>query len=353
MLMMLRRFTPLYTPLYLLVCVLTSVLIFGLFLRDPGIVGDAGASFYEQIDSSAHRPYVYRALLPLTARSIRAVVPESVRADLVDWAFATDPVVDLFEREEWLLRSFVEFAIAIPLMYLSFLGFMWALRDLAGQMFHASRYLLDAVPLIGLLCLPPFFTATNYVYDPPTLMLFTAGLALMERRSWSAYLIVFLLACINKETTLLLTVIFVLVSFTGPLQLERRRFWLLLAAQILIVLLARLILMSVFAGNPGGAVNFTLFKNVFLLTGQTYTLPEVVTWIGVILLLFYRWPEKPLFLRRGLWILLPLFGLMLFFGLVNETRVFYEVYPLALLLALHTVAQVLDLPLAARGEAAA
>jgi hypothetical protein len=51
----------------------------------------------------------------------------------------------------------------------------------------------------------------------------------------------------------------------------------------------------------------------------------------------YHWSEKPAFLRDGLWILAPLVLLTMLFGFVEELRDYYEVYPILLILIVHSI----------------
>jgi hypothetical protein len=52
-------------------------------------------------------------------------------------------------------------------------------------------------------------------------------------------------------------------------------------------------------------------------------------------LVFGKWREKPLFLRRALWIAVPLSAGALCFGHFDEIRDYYEVYPIVVWLGTH------------------
>ena len=54
-------------------------------------------------------------------------------------------------------------------------------------------------------------------------------------------------------------------------------------------------------------------------------------------LLVHRWSAKPLFLRRALWIAVPLLVLTFGLGFFDELRDYYEVYPVLVLLLAHTL----------------
>jgi hypothetical protein len=113
-----------------------------------------------------------------------------------------------------------------------------------------------------------------------------------------------------------------------------------LLLQALIFVLVKGILFSAFKGNPGGSLEFHLGHN---LTLQPYGFAELGMFIAAVLLCAWRWNEKPLFLRSAVWILLPLAGLTFWFGLLDEYRDYYEVYPVIMLLAAPAVANYLGI----------
>lgn len=336
-----------YRTAYLILLVGMSGLITGMFLRSPGIIGDGRADFYHQIDGAASRPFVYRTLIPTTIRTLTAPINDETRQSLAEWGLNNSLVHEVFSTSAWRIDWLPEFAMASALMFLFLLAWLWSLNYLTTGIYSGNRYGIDALIFLGLLGLPPFFTATNYIYDLPALFFFTLGLALMIRRQWIAYLIVFFLASLNKETTILLTMIFVLYFFNQE-RMNRREYIQWLVAQLLIFAVIRIILMVTFADNPGGALRFQADFNFRLFTMQTYTLPEYFTWIGLGLLVFYKWREKPLFLRYGSTIIVPLLGLMLLFGIITETRVFYEIYPIVLLLIFHSISRILEFELSTK-----
>lgn len=339
-----RAVNWLYRPVVLLLLLILSALVFGMFLRTPGIIGDGRADFYNLVDGTAERPFAYRMFIPSTVRLLTSPISDETRASLAEWGLNNSVVYEVFYTSAWRIDWLPEFTAASVLMFAALLGFLWALRYFVTALYDGNRYWLDALLFLALLGLPPFFTATNYIYDLPALFLFTFCLALMVRRQWLPYLIVYVFACLNKETTILLTLIFAIHYFDSA-RMNRRDYLRWMAAQLAIFGVIRLLLMLTYADLPGGAVRLQIDFNLRLFTMQTYTLPEYLTWIGVVMLVLHRWREKPLFLRHSSVILIPLVGLMLVFGIITETRVFYEVYPIILLLAFYTVSRVLEFDL--------
>ena len=56
--------------------------------------------------------------------------------------------------------------------------------------------------------LPVTFCGKVYLYDFPQLLLFTLGLGFLYQRKWAWFYAVYVLACLNKETSVLLGVVF-------------------------------------------------------------------------------------------------------------------------------------------------
>ena len=170
------------------------------------------------------------------------------------------------------------------------------------------------------------------------MFLFTLGLGLLVRRRWRLFLVVFVLACLNKETTILLTLVFA-IHFRRPASLPRAAYRGLLLAQLAIFAVLKTGLYVLYRDNPGAFVE-AHFPQHNLDVLKAYPLATVFGWCGVALLVAYRWPEKPAFLRDALWIALPLVVLTFFLGYLDELRDYYEAYPIVLLLILHSVGRI-------------
>ena len=92
----------------------------------------------------------------------------------------------------------------------------------------------------------------------------------------------------------------------------------------------RLVLMFRFMAQPGGVMEFHLpqFIDAWqLLPYNMYMTLAVI--LGTIGLLAWRWPAKPLELRRAMLLIgLPIMALYLLFGMPGELRVFMELSPI-------------------------
>ena len=103
-------------------------------------------------------------------------------------------------------------------------------------------------------------------------------------------------------------------------------------------------LLSHFGTNPGPAIEFHLadnFRAIFLTLE-----PRGVGTSGVLAPALSVSVESALFLRDCSWVLAPFLGLYLVGGIYGETRVFYETFPIVLLLGLESLALAVRRPLA-------
>lgn len=173
----------------------------------------------------------------------------------------------------------------------------------------------------------------RFLYDLPSLAFFAAGMYLLYRRKpvlWFAAL--FVLATINRETTLLLLPLFLITRGLdgGRLRLRRMLAW----RNVLVVLpLAafwgawQLIIRAVFADNASEFYPRFDWNIKSLLVPLAW--PQMLSACGYLLLLVLlahrRLPDK--MLRAWLW-LVPVWLVFMFsYGILIETRVFGELIP--------------------------
>lgn len=294
------------------------------------------ARFADALEGRAHRPFAYRALAPLVMRGVRALVPAPLR-DAADRWYAENRadsrvLAKLGRKVDFERVRFSDFAVAAIVLYAALLGFAWAFRRLTRALYHPDPAFLDALTLTAVAGLPAFFRYYSHLYDLPHLFLFTTCLALLAERRLGLYLALFAVACTSKETSLLLVLVF-LLSPRG--ELSARRFALLLGVQLALFAAIKAGLTGLFRGNPGGIAELHLEHNLLL---PPFGFAEVTALAAVALAIAREWSQKPPLLRAALWMLAPLLGLGVFWGYLDEYRIYYEVYPVILLLVAQTAA---------------
>jgi hypothetical protein len=324
----------------------------GLRVRHGSLNETRRASFHGMVYGDGYKPYVRRTLLPTTIRLVAAACPAGCRERL-EKAVLRRPVPRLIAQLGWERQLLLEYLLAMVLIYGCLLGFVFALRDFLGDLSETHPLVKDVAPLVALLLLP-FLSGEyhrwgeygHYIYDFSTLFLFTLGLRLLAAARWTAFLIVYFVACLNKETTILLTLVFVL-HYARSSALPRPRFWKLLSAQLLFFGAVQLGLVWAFRKNRGEAVEFHLLDhNLALFRPIPFAALALCLALGVLLAL--HWRRKPRFLKDALWILAPLVGLTVFLGYLDELRDYYEAFPAVFLLAYQSVVSLLGVRIESR-----
>jgi len=309
-----------------------------LFVRPPGMDALSRARFGDAIYGRAWRPFVTRALLPWTVRAITIATPAAIRERVSGSVRAR--IVRNGEPQHVNEYPY-EFAVTLVLLFACLVGFAFSLRRLARVTLGLTGWRLDLIPVPALLFLPCFYVRTSFIYDFPTLFLFTLGLVMLAERRWVGYFVVFAIACLNKETTLLLTVVW-LVNLWN--ELPRRKLLLGAAAQVLFLLAVRGGLALLYADNPGTPLEWHLWRNLdrcshidyYLLTRPASSLlrefgPKALAVLGFAGVIA-SWKNGPRFLKDAFWIIVPLLLLSLLFGFLEEARDYYEFYPVGILL---------------------
>lgn len=254
------------------------------------------------MDGTAHRPFVFRVLLPALTK-------------LVTLTLGIDPI-----------------SATTALIYLAMLGTVAGLRWFAS-VFWAPSLAFDVAALLVPVTLLPLTLGFHHVYDMPTLCLFTWGLAALAHRRWRILLLIYALGSLSKETMLFLSIVYA-VWYARVLDL--RSFWKLLLMQGGIYLMIRVMLLWHFRANPGEVVQYNLINHLVIYT----QLPGFTTGYGIVLALIamacaWGWHSKPQALRHAaLALVATITPLYLLFGFPFELRVFYEAFAPVYLLAL-------------------
>jgi hypothetical protein len=188
-------------------------------------------------------------------------------------------------------------------------------------------------PLAVLAILPAFFKYYNCLYDPGTLFTFAWAVWLLAARRTGLFYVAFGLAALNKETAVLLVPVFLTHAWTRLSTAGRLTHGFVLLALFCAIKFG---LHWIYRDNPGAVVEFTLFNHNASLLGRPGVLLYMAAVLGPLLVFALAgWREKPGLLRQGfLFVFLGQLGLAIFFGFLDELRVFYESLVFLSLLAL-------------------
>lgn len=306
------------------------------FVKSPGINGYERAMFSEMIYGTAWKPFVYRTLLPSAVRVVSEIVPEAVHNSLTENVESSEFSILVLKKLKWEREFITEYTIATIFMWFALLGFVSAFKNLLVEIYISPDWFSNFISLTALLVLPTMFQYYSYIYDFPTLFIFTLGLVFLIKRKWSYFLVLFFISCFNKETVILLTLIFA-IHFYKNEKVASKLYYQLIAAQLSVFATIKIVLYFLFQNNPGGLVEFHLLDRNYLIFNG-YSLSTFIVFLIIILATFSKWKAKPKFLKDALWIAVPLIILTFFLGFLDELRDYYEVLPIVLLLITYNIA---------------
>ena len=331
---------------FILTLLLTSLYVFLVFLKSPGINSYERSKFTDMIYGKAWKPFVYRVFVPVSVRLISGAVPESFQSQLTEFGNENQQAARVLSELNWEAEYLTEYLVACLIMFSALIVFALFLKKFFKANYDVPEWFTNLLTIGMLFAIPVFYVNDNYIYDFPSLMFFTAGLFFLQKQNWKLFLSIFFLSCWNKETTVLLTLIFI-IHYRKNFITEKKKYFTLLLLQLVIFIFIKVILTITFLDNPGSFVEFHLLDyNKILLNG--YNLLTFSSLLFLLLLVAYKWKEKPVFLKDSLWIGIPLILLTLFFGFFNELRDYYETYPVMVLLIGYSIAKIFGLDISVK-----
>lgn len=268
------------------------------------------------VDGVAPKPYIFRALIPLSVRTLKVFLP-----------------------------SLDEKIIASILLYFSLIGYILSMRYLA-KAFWLVSIPIDIAVLLSPIALAPLMIVANHIYDFGILFLFTLGLALLAHARYKWFVILFPFICLAKETAVLLTIFFAVFYVS---RLNRRTYLRMLFLQGFVYVIVRVALTIAFRDNPGGNIDYHVSEWLLAISISPILLLSFYGILGIVIaiLVMFYWKDKPIFLRYSVVVMVPiLLSLHFMFGIPYELRVFYEVFPALYLLSIFTIFRFIGIELA-------
>lgn len=329
--------------IYTILSLVIPVIVLFISVIDPGINGYERAMFPDMIYGTAHKPFVYRVLLPSMVRLIQSPLPIHTRIAINENLSNTPLFSMAINQLGWERNFLLDYTIAIIILYFFLYGLIGAIKYLFNELVSSPFHISEIASLLMVAFLPVMFKYYTYIYDFPNLFLFTLAMGLMASQQWNLFLLVFTLATFNKETSILLTMIFY-VHYSKN-SLDRKIFIKHLIIQLFLFAAIKFILTYLYINNPGSFVEFHLYDYNLILLRKIRIIPSLIIWIPVVFLIFYKWNEKPTLLRDALWILVPLICLTALFGFIDELRDYYEAYPIVSILVVYSLGKLVGFDL--------
>jgi len=316
-------------PVFAAGTLVLASLVLVLFVQVSSLGENPRAALSALIDGTASRPFVYRRLVPASARLLLAVTPAGLEASLGEALRASQPWGALLSHMHLGERDYVKGVYCLGLMLASLVAQAYAFRALFAASYGRGRR-ADLAAIWGVLCAVPFFEY-GYIYDFTTLLLSTLSWLCLVQRSWRWFAVVYLVGCLNKETVILVSLAFAITQYG---RVPRSAYWGWLGFQLGAFALVRWALVHAYSANPGLDFEWHAHDHWIALSWAWPALTSAA-WIANLARLVGRdWARKPVVLRGILGAVLPpMVVLFVLFGYPYEWRVFYEILPVVVLLA--------------------
>lgn len=329
--------------------VATTVL--DVFMTRWGFQGDhEGRGLMALLEHRGEKPFVYRVLAPEVVAQVSRRLGPLLSEPTVRWLVDESPLVrHKWRFETWGAKKAIAWHVAYLLLFVSLGVALLAARALVAVLYRAPPVFVDFAPAAALLLLPLSFQRGGYLYDFPELALLFLCALFAVRGRLVAYYVCFVLACLTKESSLLVVSYFVAASIG---RMPRARWIAHAGVQLAIGGAIAAALYWVFRDAPGSPAWIGLPGNLlFLISLDTYTsffdaygplipFPNAFNAIQLFLVGFavcWRWAEKP---REARWMVVlsaaAIGPLYLVFGFLDEIRALGLVFPALFVAGFHT-----------------
>jgi hypothetical protein len=223
--------------------------------------GRAKNGIEAMLDGTAHRPFVYRQLLPSSANILERTLPESIKsrieAQIVGFwqRGTTGPVRSLPPVEvKYAIRYYVVYYLA----FLSLFGALFVMRAVCLRV-GVNRIGSTLAPLALVSFTPYFLSGGGYFYDFPEWLFFAATVWLAISGWYWLLGPATIFATLNKESFLFfLPTIFPFIRA----RIGTARAVTLVAFLIMLSGFTHYIAEQPYLGNPGGAIEVHLLQNI-------------------------------------------------------------------------------------------
>lgn len=320
-----------------------------LFILEPGLPREKRTILSTTLKGKADKPFAYRMLVPEFVKGVVSITPESWKKVITGYAEAYRWKGEFLKKLGWEKEYFFENLVTTALIFVVFLSSFFVMRSLIYAFFQFPEFIQDLAPLASTLFLPMFFVITDYIYDPADLLFSGILLLLIQKRMHFWFLPMYILACFNKETAILFAFVFLLKEY-GRMPVWRLTSWMI--AILAIAISIKLTTFFIYENNKGSFVELQLKHNWYALIFKG-SYPPYFHFAAILwgFLLSFHWTRKPVFLRHAFFVIfIPEFILGVFFGWIDEIRIFLDAYPTMFLLGLPTIITLFDIPLKRESE---
>ena len=236
------------------IVIVTAAGYHGFFAKWGFLDNSQRASIEQMYDGDAHKPFVYRQLLPIVTKHIVAVLPDKARSNLeksksIEEEYAVAHISDKYHAE---------YVILYTLCYLAFLISILMMSNILSETIGSKLAGISAAMIFAIL-FPLFETRGGYFYDFFELMFFTFTVHFALRGKWLILLLTIPIATLNKESFLFFVPL--LYPFLKN-NISQKNSSFIIALGIILSSSVYLWIRSQYTGNMGGTVEFHLMEHL-------------------------------------------------------------------------------------------
>jgi hypothetical protein len=230
--------------------------------------GSKSFGFAAMMDGTAQRPYVYRRLVPLIANFAEQLIPAAEQRAFVEYHFDRFHLNQIYfarakysnpNPENWTPAYAIKFHTVYLILFSSLIGMTYCLRFLVETVFPKDYSVSLIAPLAFLTMLPLSFLQGDFFYDFPELLLLSALLLAAFNRSYTWWLVLLPLAVLNKESNVLVPLLYAPVLLSGKMS---RKDWGKILVSVSLSLAVYWYVSQAYAENSGGATSWQLPRNI-------------------------------------------------------------------------------------------
>lgn len=299
------------------------------------------ASVERLVNGTADRPFVYRQLVPQMVRFVDSLVSEEILQSVSKPAFklyldTTKRMKRLTERKKRSLENIKDkhvkywfIASCITLLFLCGYGMC---TFLLARHFYEQPIAPYVAIIIAYSIIPIGLFRAAHPYDMSVLFFIAACFYAIIKHELFWLIALFLLASINKETSVYVILLYALLAKKDTNYIK------IIIALFAIWAAVTLWTHVIYADNRGVAITMHWFKVDYIQRlGVSLSFNKMATLFATFFIIMYKWDEKPLLVRRSMWVVAVSIIAWILFGIISEMRAMYEAYPFLVLMLTHSI----------------
>ncbi|SFW41635.1 hypothetical protein [Selenomonas ruminantium] len=220
--------------------------------------GASSMGFTAMIEGTAARPYVYRQLLPHVVKSVSEAIPQPAR-DKLELKLSKGKYIEARYSQAKIPQQYIiEYYLLYTFCFFAFFASIWVLRSLLYELVK-DKVAGTLGAMLFALIFPFFEVLGGYYYDIFEFLFMFMAARFALHGSWGKLLILVPIATFNKESFL-----FFLITLYPLIRnkVEIKKAVMITLGTVVFAGLTYLYVRQLYAGNPGGMVEWWLGEHI-------------------------------------------------------------------------------------------